>query len=370
MTKNQFLKKITEGTTEIFVFKNKDSAKGPGSKEKMPFFNPSMQLNRDFSILVGQWLADKSRYEPVLLDGLAASGVRGVRFSNEIKGDFEVVINDINPDCFDLIKKNISSFKLKNTKAENKNLNVLLSEEKFDYIDVDPFGSPAYFVDSAIRSIKKEGIIAFTATDTAALCGVYPKVCLRRYAAVPFHSVVMKEVGLRILLGSICRSASKYDKAIEPLASYVTDHYFRVYVKIKKGAGRANDSMKNLQVIKEGENIGYEKVKKDVGPLWMGKIHNKKFINELRNLLFEKELGTNKELLRLFDHLEGEANSPAFFYTNDSLSSFLKKSPLKVETMIDKLKEQNYLAIKTQFNPSGFKTDAPLEVIEKVFKQN
>lgn len=367
MTKNQFLEKITEGSTDVFVFKNKDTQKGPGSKEKMPFFNPTMQLNRDFSIILCQWLVDNCKYKPVLLDGLAASGIRGLRIANEIKGDFEVVINDINPECFDLINKNISALKLKNVESLNKNLNVLLSEEKIDYIDVDPFGSPVYFVDSAMRSIKRDGVIAFTATDTAALCGVYPKVCLRRYAAIPFHSVVMKEVGLRILLGFICKNASKYDKSIEPLASYTTDHYFRVYVRVKKGANRANDSMKNFEIIKEGKNIGYEKVEKDIGPLWTGKIHDKRFIQNLRTILFEKELGSKKELWRLLDYLEEEANAPAFFYTTDSLSSFFKKSPPRVEKIIEKLKELNYFATKTQFSTSGFKTDANLEGIKKIF---
>ena len=72
--------------------------------------------------------------------------------------------------------------------ATNKNLNVLLSENRFDYIDIDPFGSPVGFVDSAMRSIKNGGVVACTATDTAALCGVYPRVCQRRYGAIPFHN--------------------------------------------------------------------------------------------------------------------------------------------------------------------------------------
>jgi len=367
MTKNQFLEKITEGTTDVFVFKNKDTDKGPGSKEKMPFFNPTMQLNRDFSILVAQWLVDDCSYEPILLDGLAASGIRGLRFANEVNGDFEVEINDINPDCFDLIKKNISSLKLKNVRGFNKNLNVLLSEGKFDYIDVDPFGSPVYFVDSAMRAIKKDGIIAFTATDTAALCGVYPKVCIRRYAAVPFHSVVMKEIGLRILLGFICKNASRYDKAIEPLASYVTDHYFRVYVRVRKGAGRANNAMGKIELIKEGKRIGYQQINKDIGPLWTGRIHDKKFIEKLRNILFEKELGSKKELLRLLDHLEGEANAPMFFYTTDSLASFFNKSPPKLEKLIEKLNSNGFNSVRTHFDYSGFKTNASLKDISYVF---
>ena len=47
---------ITEGTTELFVYKNKTTTKGPSSKAKTPFYNPAMELNRDLSIAVNQWL--------------------------------------------------------------------------------------------------------------------------------------------------------------------------------------------------------------------------------------------------------------------------------------------------------------------------
>ena len=367
MNKKDFFEKITEGSTEVLVYKNKHTQKGPGSKEKIPFFNPTMQLNRDFSIVLNQWFVDNCKYTPVLLDGLAASGIRGIRFANELDGDFEVVINDINPDCFELINKNITNLKLKNTKAINKNLNVLLSEEKFEYIDVDPFGSPIYFVDSAIRAIKRDGIIACTATDTAALCGVYPKVCMRRYAAMPFHSVSMKEIGLRILLGFICKNAAKYDKAIEPVASYSTDHYFRAYVQIKKGVNSTNECIKKLQTINPGELVGFEKSTKDIGPLWMGDLHNKKIIEQIRTNLFEKELGSKNELCRLFDVMEEETKGPAFFYTTDSLASFFKKSPPKLDFLIDKLRNDGFIATKTQFSTSGFKTDAEIKEIKKIF---
>ena len=241
---------ITEGITDVLVFKNKKSKKGPGSKDKVPFYNPSMELNRDLSILVCQWFINNSKKPVRILDGLAASGIRGVRFSNELEGDFVVTINDWNSDAYILIDKNVRKLKLKNTIALNSNLNSLLSESKFDYIDIDPFGSPVFFIDSAMRSIQNNGIIACTATDTATLCGTYPKVCLRRYGAVPFHSTVMKEVGLRILLGFICREAGVYDKGIKPLVSYVTDYYFRVYLKFINSTSIVNDSMNNFLIIK------------------------------------------------------------------------------------------------------------------------
>jgi tRNA (guanine26-N2/guanine27-N2)-dimethyltransferase len=365
--KNQSFETVTEGTTNVLVFKNKESKKGPGSKDKLPFYNPSMEMNRDLSILVCQWLINNSKKPVRIVDGLASSGIRGVRFANELDGDFDVTLNDWNEDAYLLMEKNIEKLKLKNITALNCNLNSLLSESKFDYIDIDPFGSPVYFVDSAMRSISNYGIIACTATDTAALCGTYPKVCLRRYGAMPFHSTVMKEVGLRILLGFICKVAGVYDKGIKPLLCYSTDHYFRAYIQVINGTSRANESMNYYSVIKSKEQIGAEKADIDVGPMWRGKLQDIKVLRELRTILFERQLKTKNESWKLLDLLEEESDAPAFFYTTDSLASVLKKSPPKMGAIFEKLKNKGFEVTRTHFSPTGFKTDAPVDAIKKGF---
>jgi len=365
----QKTQEILEGSTKVLVFKNKVSNKGPASKDKNPFYNPSMEQNRDISIVINQWFLKNSKKHVHFLDGLAASGIRGIRFGNELDGDFEVTINDSNQQAFDLIVENISKQKNENITYCNKDFNVLLSENSYDYIDIDPFGSPVYFIDSALRSIQNYGIIACTATDTAALCGTYPNVCFRRYGAVPFYSVVMKEIGIRILLGFLSRQAGIYDKGIYPIISYCTDHYFRVYVQIIKGKGYANSSVKNNMIIKSEELIGIDKPRKDIGPLWMGKIQNKNILNELMEILFKKQLNTKNEIWKLLYLLEEEADAPEFFYTSDSLSSDLKISPPSMEFIINRLKNKGYNVFRTHFNSTGFKTSAPLNIIKEVFKE-
>ena len=362
------IESITEGETDVLVFKIKESKKGPGSKDKVPFYNPTMELNRDLSILVCQRLINNSNKPVRILDGLAASGIRGLRLAKELNGEFDVTINDWNPDAYILIEKNLEKLKLQNTIALNCNLNSILSESKFDYIDIDPFGSPVYFIDSAIRGISNYGVLACTATDTAALCGTYPKVCLRRYGVVPLHSTVMKEIGLRILLGFICRNAGIYDKGIKPLISYSTDHYFRVYLQVIKGTSRANDSMKYYSAIDSNELISSETTKKDIGPLWTGKLQDNRVIKDLRTILFEKKLNTKNELWKLLDLLEEEADAPAFFYTTDSLASDLRTSPPKMELIFERLRDKGYEVSRTHFSPTGFKTNAPKTEIEKMFK--
>ena len=360
---------VREGITDVFVYTNKTSLKGPGLKGKEPFYNPAMVLNRDFSILVNQWLLQNNKNHVVLLDGLAASGIRGVRYSKELDGDFEVTINDADTAAYQLIKKNIKYNHCTNASATNENLNVLLSGQKFHSIDIDPFGSPIYFIDAAVRSVHDKGIIACTATDTATLSGVYPRVCLRRYAAQPCRSYLMHEVGLRILLGCICREAAKYDKGISPIVGYTTDHYFRVYVQVRKGKRYANNAMKQYKSISSGHHFGFSGIKATtIGPLWLGKLQQRRILTNIRSLVFKKTLTTKHQVWKLISLLEEEADAPCFFYSSDTLASQLKCPSPKMDSILEELIQRGFTAVKTQFNPMGFKTDASFDIIKNIFR--
>jgi len=366
---SQKTKRITEGTTTITIFNQKTSPKGPASKNPVPFYNPAMELNRDFSIVLAQWFINQSKRIFRLLDGLGASGIRGIRFAKEVEGTFEVFINDWNTQAYELIKRNVAVNKVDQITVYNRNINALLSENSYDYIDIDPFGSPVSYIDAALRSISHNGIIACTATDTATLCGVYPKVCLRRYHAQPLHSFVMHEIGLRILLGFLCREAAKYDKGIEPLASYYDDHYFRTYIQIKNGKNISNSSIENNRIINSCEHIFPCTSQKSIGPLWMGSLHQKKVIAIIRTLLFTKELNTKNRLWKLLSLLEEEADSPPFYFTTDVIASFLGCSVPKLDKVISSIKEKGFQATRTQFQMNGFKTNAPVPIIKEVFKE-
>ncbi len=359
---------IKEGTTELIVYRTKASVKGPSIKKNVPFYNPAMELNRDISILVNQWVLNLTSKHVHILDGLAASGIRGIRLAHELSGDFEVSINDWNDESIALIQKNILHNQLKNISVFQRDLGCLLLERRFHSIDIDPFGSPVYFFDAAVKSVYNNGIIACTATDTAALCGVFPHVCFRRYAAWPLHGPSMHEVGLRILLGCLCREAAKYDRGIEPVLCYTTDHYIRLYVQVHNGKSAANASMKHFVCVSTKDvplsqgNTGV------VGPLWLGKLQKKTAVQEIRSLAPTKGLKTKPQLWRLFDLLEEEADAPPFFYTISDLASHLKVSPPTMQHVMEQVKNKGYIITRTHCNPQGFKTNAPSDVVTEVFK--
>ncbi len=362
---------ITEGSTVLFVPKQQNKDKGPGKKQGFPFYNPAMELNRDVSIAMVQWLLSTSeRKHFSLLDGLAATGVRGIRFSNELTGSFDVTINDWSEESFLVIKKNVKEKSLDNVTCKNQNLNALLLDEKFDYIDVDPFGSPVSFIDSAMKSIRHHGIIAVSATDTACLCGVYPKVCLRRYAAYPLHGPVMHEIGLRILLGFVGREAAKHEVGIQPILSYKTDHYMRLYVRVHRNIPSANETAKMIQPLLKKDVYPFKDEQGFIGPLWTGSLHTKEIITTLKQITEEKVLGSTKKMMKLCSLFEEEADASLFYYTTNELGSLLRCSPPSLDRLWETFHNCDIPIFHTQFDPTGFKTPASFDEVKTLFVQS
>ncbi len=366
------LTNIKEGNTDLIVPKETVThSRGPGTYKKGVFFNPVMEFSRDVSILVMREFVKKRKTK--LLDGLAGTGARGVRIGNEVKGNFHMVINDHNPVALELIEKNIILNSLKNCEAKKKKMNSLLSEEDFDYVDIDPFGSPVQFIDSSLQAIRTNGMIALTATDTAPLCGTYPKTCLRRYGSKPLKTIFSKEIAARILVGHCVRLAAKYDIALTPILSFFVDHYIRVHFKVKKGAKRADKALEKIGYTIYDPNTGEDKLTSDIsekmgnarvsGPMWVGNLHEKSFLKKFE---LDNSLGTAKRLGKFLDLWLEEANMPPFFYDINEIASITKTSTLPITGMLEKLKEHGFSASRTHFSPTGVKTDADIKEIKRL----
>jgi len=177
------------------------------------FYNTDMVLNRDVSVAALQVFQEQRRRDTPMkvLDALAGSGIRGLRYWNKVKGIGEVTVNDIDPTVVENIERNIELNDAPDIQVTNKDANLLMTANRknYDFVDIDPFGSPAPFTDSAVRSLYHYGFAGFTATDLATLCGSYQKTCRRRYAA---HS--LNTVGIGGRLPNVERSTG--DQGVRP----------------------------------------------------------------------------------------------------------------------------------------------------------
>jgi tRNA (guanine26-N2/guanine27-N2)-dimethyltransferase len=157
---------ISEGKAKAYFPKNENV-----------FYNPIQEFNRDLSIAVLNTYT-KTRKNLRLLEGLAASGIRSMRYALEIDGLEEILANDFDRKSVDLIKLNINLNNVQSkVKASCDDANRAMyssftkKSTQFDVIDLDPYGSPTPFLDTALRSIKSGGLLLVTATDAAVLCG-------------------------------------------------------------------------------------------------------------------------------------------------------------------------------------------------------
>ncbi|MEM0343143.1 MAG: tRNA (guanine(26)-N(2))-dimethyltransferase [Thermoplasmata archaeon] len=347
---------VREGTTELMV-PSDFNLRGPGSRTGGVFYNRQMEFGRDVSVMFGRAaFAEGSK----ILDGLAATGARGLRLANECGIRAEFVLNDKNLGAAVIMKQNAELNSLEHVRIECRDLRALLAEEQFDYIDIDPFGTPVPFIDSAIQSCRNGGILAMTATDTAPLYGTYPRTSLRRYGALSQRSPFAHETGLRILIGSVVRRAAAHDRAVQPLLCYHADHYFRCYLGLRDGASRADRALDQLGyahydaktlargLVKEGPGLTM------AGPLWSGALFSRDILSRMRAT---GDLGTAQRCSRMLELWHEEERSPPLYFTEDELSRRTKVSPPRLTEFVQFLVERGARASRTHFDPKGLKTD-------------
>lgn len=357
------------------------------SSEAPVFYNPKMELNRDISILVIQRFQKDLNSEINIGDVFGGSGIRGIRYKKEIDNVGSVAVNDISPLAGEFTKenaiKNSISIEENNFEIHQDEANNFLRKNRgrFDVVDIDPFGTPSFFIDSVAASIKRNSLLCVTATDTSALCGTYKAPCIRKYNAKPYKSEYCHENGIRILAGFIALTFAKYKKYIEIKLSHSTEHYMRIYMIIKKGSKATDESLKNMGYISHCKNCLYRESKSGLagslndtcpicgeklihaGPLWLGKIQDKDFISQTIELIPEKKLNTSSEIETLLKKCENEADASPSSYDIHEISRTLKISAPKIDKVMEHLESLGYYALRTHFTPTAIKTDAPLEKI-------
>lgn len=190
-----------------------------------------------------------------ILDALSATGLRALRYAQEMPFVTKVVANDLDASAVDSIKLNVRHNKLEGKIDVNHGDAIVhmyskiaahqtLSErekargkyEKYDVVDLDPYGTAAVFLDAAVQAVRDDGgLLCVTCTDAGVWASNgYPEKAFALYGGVPVKGHFSHEVGLRLILHAISTSAARYGLAIEPLLSLSIDFYARVFVRVSR----------------------------------------------------------------------------------------------------------------------------------------
>lgn len=342
------------------------------------FYNPNMRFSRSFGSLSAGTIGEKI----TVLDGFAASGIRGLRYAKENKNVKKIVLLDIWKIAPKIIKKNAKRNKIKNFETFNADFNEFVIGNGFDFVEIDPFGSPVHFLNNAFYSFRKRkgGYVSLTATDVAVLCGENTKACLKKYGAKNLRNEFTHEIGARVLLKKIGDFASQFDFGIEPLYSISDRHYIKILLKITRSAEKASEIPKTLGYVSYCFHCGYREVgkfpnrvcancKKEAdyaGPLWLGGLHDKKFLGKMKKLNAKRNYADKNEIGKTLDLLIGEVGMPAFYYDIHDLCGRLKRNAPKLDELIAKLRKRGFKAVRTHFDEKSVKTDATLKELEKM----
>ena len=378
---------VSEGKVKVVVPKLKAYRKLPCdyAPSKAPvFYNPVMELNRDLAVLALQAYQKLVNRDLRICEPLTASGLRGIRFAVEVQGIEKVVMGDINERAFKLARYNIALNKLTDkVEVKNKEANYLLNSysaphKRFDCIDIDPFGSPVHFLDSAVRALRDEGLLAVTATDMAPLCGVHPRACIRKYGGRPLRTEYCHELAVRLVAGSLATTAAKHDIGINVIFAHQAEHYARVYATIKYGAKHADESLRNMgyvlhcfkclhREIIEGlypfrinEKCGEcgSKLNRG-GPLWVGKLFDPHFCVLMKDNLSRRELRLGKRIEKILTLAEGESEAPVSYFVIDKLCEAMSLPVPSVKEVVQAVKRKGSEAFLTIFHTRGIKSNMP-----------
>ncbi len=352
----------------------------PGTSEEAieedVFYNPNQVLNRDLTVAVLRAYREREPRAERYLDAMAASGVRGLRAAAD---GWTVTLCDRDEEAVTACRANLAQNDLEGEVVQ-ADANAHIHASPYDVIDIDPYGSPIRFADSALASARD--LVCFTATDTAPLCGAHFAAGKRRYDAVPRNTEYHPEMGLRILLGALVRTAARYDRAATPLFSHSSRHYVRTYLELDGGAQVADTALEHLGFLYHCQDCLYRESETGriprppddcpncgtsaplvAGPLWLGPIRDPAFAGAVADAVSE-EMDQAEQARSLAVTVADELDRPTH-YDHHRLCKAWGRPASAMDTLLTALRDAGYNASRAHYSGTAFKTDASVAEIRE-----
>lgn len=367
---------ITEGKTQILVPRGALEQKVP--PRDIAFFNPRAKLSRDFSIIVYSTFLKNFEGQKSFLDGLSGLGARGLRVANEIPGT-EVFVNDLNPSALELSKKSAEINNLTDYQVSKNDICQFFSAfskkgSRGAIVDIDPFGSPAKYIDCGIRATVHKGMLSVSATDLQVLHGLFKDACKKKYHGIPVKTSYSNEISIRLILGLTISVAARLDVEATPMFVETNQHYYRVYLRILNKP----DTRDQIGYIMHCKNCGNRRTISEsvsncelcsstielAGPLWIGKLFDKDFVVQMIQNIPDY---VDKKCQKAIQKALLESEMPACYYTLDEIAERLKSAPIPLDQIISRLQQNGFSASPTSFNPTGFRTSSKIDKIKEIF---
>ncbi|XP_059016123.1 tRNA (guanine(26)-N(2))-dimethyltransferase isoform X2 [Mustela lutreola] len=345
-----------------------------------------------------------------VLEGLAASGLRSIRFAREVPGLQSVVANDASARAVDLIRRNVQLNGVAHlVHPRQADARMLMyqhqkASERFDVIDLDPYGSPAPFLDAAVQAVSEGGLLCVTCTDMAVLAGNSGETCYSKYGAMALKSRACHEMALRIVLHSLDLRANCYQRFVVPLLSVSADFYVRVFVRVFTGQAKVKASASkqalifqcvgcgtfHLQRLGKASGASGGRVKFSAacgppvapecehcgqrhqlgGPLWAEPIHDLDFVGHVLEAVSTNpgRFHTAERIRGVLSVITEELPDVPLYYTLDQLSSTIRCSTPSLLQLRSALLHAGFRVSLSHACKNAVKTDAPSSALWDIMR--
>uniref|UniRef100_A0AAX7T8H7 tRNA (guanine(26)-N(2))-dimethyltransferase n=1 Tax=Astatotilapia calliptera TaxID=8154 RepID=A0AAX7T8H7_ASTCA len=344
-----------------------------------------------------------------VLEGLAASGLRSVRFALEVPGLQSVTANDFSAKAAALIARNAQYNGVSHLlHASCRDASMLMydmraKKDRYDVIDLDPYGSPASFLDAAVQSVSEGGLLCITCTDMAVMAGNSGETCYSKYGSVSIKAKYCHEMALRIILHSLDQRAGVYQRYIQPLLSVSVDFYIRVFVRVFTGQATVKNSASKQALVyncvgcgafhlqrmgrrtSNGKHMKYSAATGPPvgpecehcgqrhqlgGPIWAESIHDLEFVQKVLSAVLGNpcRFGTSKRIEGVLSMVTEELEDVPLYYTVDNLSSTMHCNTPSLLQFRSALLHAGHRVSLSHACKNAIKTDAPPAAIWDIMR--
>ncbi|XP_013771043.1 tRNA (guanine(26)-N(2))-dimethyltransferase [Pundamilia nyererei] len=310
-----------------------------------------------------------------VLEGLAASGLRSVRFALEVPGLQSVTANDFSAKAAALIARNAQYNGVSHLlQASCRDASMLMYDMRakkdcYDVIDLDPYGSPTSFLDAAVQSVSEGGMWK----------------------------------ALRIILHSLDQRAGVYQRYIQPLLSVSVDFYIRVFVRVFTGQATVKNSASKQALVyncvgcgafhlqrmgrrtSNGKHMKYSAATGPPvgpecehcgqrhqlgGPIWAESIHDLEFVQKVLSAVSGNpcRFGTSKRIEGVLSMVTEELEDVPLYYTVDNLSSTIHCNTPSLLQFRSALLHAGHRVSLSHACKNAIKTDAPPAAIWDIMR--
>lgn len=344
-----------------------------------------------------------------VLEGLAASGLRSVRFALEVPGLKSITANDFSAKAAALIARNAKHNNVSHiVQARQRDASMVMYEargrkDRYDVIDLDPYGSPSAFIDAAVQAVSEGGLLCITCTDMAVMAGNSGETCYSKYSSVSIKSKYCHEMALRIILHSLDQRAAVYQRYIEPLLSVSVDFYIRVFVRVKTGQAVVKNSASKQALIYncvgcgafhlqrmgkkicQGKHMKYSAATGPPvgpncehcgqkfqlgGPMWAEPLHDSAFVQKVLGAVSGNptRFGTSKRIEGILSMVTEELQDVPLYHVLDQLSSTVHCNTPPMLQFRSALLHAGYRVSFSHACKNAVKTDAPPGVLWDIIR--